>query len=179
MTNKLIIPKNHKIALLYEGSAEKAIIENLLDNNQLIFNRDDLLEGKIFKRCGLLSFCKSHLGHEMSNTIYIIRIIDSKGEKYNIPPVYEHKIEEVLTIITSPEIEILHIISEGKYDDYQNNHKKLKPSKYANEYLHLKKSFSYHENFWKTSDLISSIKEYDRVTSSEGYNLSDLLKKEN
>lgn len=176
MKNKLFLPANHKIVLMYEGSAEKAIVENLLDNDNLIFNRDDLLENKIFKRCSLKVFCKSHLSHEMSNKVLIIRIIDSKSEEPKIPPVYEHKIEDVITILTTPEIEILNIISQGKYKDYKKSHSNLKPSEYTAKYLRSKKSFIFHKKFWNQNDLVSSIREYGRITNNSEYNLNDLLR---
>lgn len=50
MTEDLVIPKDCIIALMYEGGAEKVIIENLLNNNLLKFTWDDLLENQIFKR---------------------------------------------------------------------------------------------------------------------------------
>ena len=37
------------IACICEGGAETAILDLLLDQNKLIFSRDDLLEGEILK----------------------------------------------------------------------------------------------------------------------------------
>lgn len=37
------------VACLCEGSMEQAIIEILLDNNRLIFKRDDLLDGEVLR----------------------------------------------------------------------------------------------------------------------------------
>lgn len=175
MNQQLIMPKDCLIVLMYEGSAEKAILEYLLDNELLIFTWDDLFENKIFQRCALTRFCKCNLNHEMNSKIQFVRVIDSKNEKFNIPPAYKRKIyPNCISIITTPEIEKLHIIAKDKMKEFEKSG--FKPSQYCSKNLKLKKNYSAHVKFWENENLVKSIKEYNRISNNDEFDLSDLLK---
>ena len=53
----------------------------------------------------------------------MLRVLDSRREKFKISKAYEHKID-VINVITAPEIEMLIILNEGKYDAYKRSRKK-------------------------------------------------------
>ena len=54
--------------------------------------------------------------------ISVIRILDSRREKFKIGKAYEHKID-VINVITAPEIEMLIIFAENQYKEFKNQGK--------------------------------------------------------
>jgi hypothetical protein len=94
---------------------------------------------------------------------------------------YEHKVD-VIKVVTSPEIEMLLILAEGKYEEYMKKSSVMSPSIFCKQVLRLKgniKSQTYIKKYFSDIDmLISTIREYKRVRSlkrGEVY-LADLLK---
>ena len=83
-------------------------------------------------------------------------------------------------MITAPEIEILVIVSKGKYDDYCRSSIK-KPSDYCKSELKIKnvKSPNFISKYFsEPSFLVDSIKEYHRVhkQKKDEASIYDLLK---
>lgn len=77
---------------------------------------------------------------------------------------YEGKVS-VINVITAPEIEILVILSESKYDDFKR--KRIKPSEYCKTYLEYPdvKTYKFVNTYFNDVDkLIAAIEEYKRVT---------------
>lgn len=167
-------------ACICEGKAEETIINKLLNNNKLIFSREELLEEKVIKCRSAKKFEKIYLGKRFDKKIIVYRILDSKVENFNISKAYKDKIE-VVNVITSPEIEILVIINENKYDDYTNKYKsKTKASDYCKKILGFKnvktKEFL-DEYFNDVENLINCININKKHSKSSGYkNLADILK---
>jgi serine protease inhibitor len=60
--------------------------------------------------------------------------LDREKEKFNISKPYKDKID-VVNIVTSPEIEMLIICSENKYDEYCKVKSKMSPSDYCKQNL--------------------------------------------
>lgn len=171
-----------------EGSAEKVIIDLLLDNGKLCFNRSALIDGE----CTMLrlpeQIALNFLNREYSKDIVILRIVDREKEKFALPKIYQLKRNvKYFDIVTHPEIEILHIIAEGLFEDFQNakrRYKKTKPSEffqdYATKHFRRKSSIKSAEfvcNFYSDNipKLIDAIKFYHRQTNQSSYDLSDLL----
>ncbi len=92
-------------ACICEGGAESAILDLLLDQDKLIFTRDDLLEGEILKTRKGKIFEEKYLRKEFSGKITVYRILDSRRENFKISKAYENKVD-VINVITAPEIEI-------------------------------------------------------------------------
>ena len=154
------------IACICEGAAEEAIIDILLDNDKLIFSRKDMIEEDPIRCRGAKNFEREYLNKSFSKKIRIYRILDSKREKFKLSDAYKDKVE-VINVITSPEIEMLVIISENKYNEYKNlKFKNVKSEKFITHY------------FSDVTKLISAIKEYRRVSKPEPEFkfLSDILK---
>lgn len=111
----------HVICVL-EGNAEESIIEKLLDNDKLIFRRNDTSEdGKLIRNFTQIrkskNFTEKYLTRDYGEShVNILRIIDSKSEKFNLPRIYHERIADknirIFDILTRPEIEILVIIIE-------------------------------------------------------------------
>ncbi len=176
------IPSNCPVACICEGGAETAIINILLDAGKLIFKSSQLIEDEPLRRTSGKEFCERYLKKDFESKVYVIRVIDSKRENFKITQQYKSKIEQVIDVVTSPEIEMLIIISEGMYDDYKNSNYK-KPSEYCKSKLKIKyvKSPSYYQDkFGNDVDfLIKCIKEYSRVhkQDEDKATLYDLIKK--
>lgn len=167
------------IACICEGGAETAIISLLLDNDMLIFSRNQLLEEEVLPRTPVKDFEKRYLRREYDGKITILRIIDSRSEKFNLSKAYRCQVD-IINVITAPEIEILVIVSKGKYDDYCRSSIK-KPSDYCKSELKIKnvKSPNFISKYFsEPSFLGDSIKEYHRVhkQKKDEASIYDLLK---
>lgn len=167
------------VACICEGSAERAIMDILLDNGKLIFSRDDLIEGEVLKCRKGADFEERHLRKGFTEKIQIYRIQDSRREPFKLSKVYKNKVE-VKDVITAPEIEMLIICSEGKYKDFIK-YSNLKPSTYCKKYLKYKnvKSYDFVKKYFSDINiLINSLYKYRRITKRQKNELCicDLLK---
>lgn len=168
------------IACICEGTAEQVIMNILLDNHKLIFEREDLLEEDVLRSRSGQKFEQQYLRKGFDDKITVLRILDSRGENFKISKVYQHKIN-VVNVITAPEIEMLIIFNENKYENFKKSRKK--PSDYCKEdlsYKNVKSKSFITEYFENVNSLINAIKEYKRVSHipNNEYSLFDLLKKE-
>ena len=87
-----------------------------------------MLDGKIIRCRDGKTFEQRYLRKGFSNTITILRILDSRREKFRLSKGYIDKID-VINIITAPEIEMLMICNEQKYNAFKKSGKK--PSEYC------------------------------------------------
>ncbi|MFC4354221.1 hypothetical protein ACFO0S_03930 [Chryseomicrobium palamuruense] len=71
------------IACLCEGAMEKAIVEILLDNKRLIFEREQLLEEEVLRCRSAKNFERDHLNKTTNEKITVYRILDSKKENFS------------------------------------------------------------------------------------------------
>lgn len=167
------------VACICEGSAEQAIIELLLEKNRLIFDKNQLIEGEIIRCRDARSFEKKYLNKEFLDKITIVRVLDSRREKFNLSKVYLDKIN-VVNIITAPEIEMLIVIKENKYTQFKNAN--IKPSEFCKINLKMKNVKRYEfvrEYFSNIEELLECICEYKRLSKiNKGeFTLWDLIKK--
>ena len=79
------------IACICEGGAEKTIMKILLDNDLLIFRWTDLLEEELLT-CRNGEKFESYLRKAFFDKISVVRILDSRREKFKVGKAYEHKI---------------------------------------------------------------------------------------
>lgn len=171
-------------ACICEGEAERAILNILLDNHKLIFEREDLIEEEILKCRKGADFAKRYLSKEFKKKITVYRVLDSRTENFNVGKAYEDKIE-VKNVITAPEIEMLIICNEGKYKEYQREKRKnsdLKPNTFCKAFLGYKNVKQYEfvkEYFKNTKTLIDALHEYRRISKPRPNEMFiwDLLKK--
>ena len=166
------------IACICEGAAECAIIDLLLDNDKLKFTREDLLEEELLRCRSAKKFEEQHLRKGFTEQITVLRILDSRNENFKLSKAYVNKIN-VINVITAPEIEMLVILNEDKYQKYKNA--RMKPSEYCKSVLRYPnvKSTKFITDYFVDVDLlVRSIKEYKRVSNipKGEYTLADLLK---
>lgn len=165
------------IACICEGSAEQAIMEILIGEGKLHFTESSLLGGEIIRTISAKSFEKTYLRKGFKEKITILRILDSRREQYRLSAAYLDKVE-VIDIITAPEIEMLIIFNENKYEEFKKSG--MKPSEFCKAKLkyHSVKSYEFVKEYFSDIDkLISSIQEYKRISKIRKgeYTLSDLI----
>ena len=165
-------------ACICEGSAEAAIIDILVDNNLLIFNREEMLDESVIRCRSAKKFEERYLRKGFSEQISVIRILDSRREDFHLSKAYEHKVD-VINVITAPEIEMLIIHNEKAYDRFKKSGKK--PSEFCKTDLHMHdvKSYDFVKDYFSvTQTLVNAIKEYRRMANipKNEYSLSNLLK---
>lgn len=167
------------IACLCEGAAEEAIMELLLEHDKLKFTAEDLIEERPLRCRKASAFESRYLRMSFDKPIVVYRIIDSRPENFRLSAAYREKVESIINVVTAPEIEMLIVINEGKYNDFQKVKSKKKPSVYCKEMLGNVKARDFIMTYFKSVDtLIHAIKDYQRMSRPrEGeWMLADLLK---
>ena len=169
------------IACICEGGAESAIIDMLVDDDRLVFSRERMLNEEVIRCRDGKTFEQRYLRKGFESEITILRVLDSHSEGFRLSPAYKHKVD-VIKVVTSPEIEMLLILAEGKYNEYLKRSSTMSPSAFCKQVLKLKgniKSRDFVQKYFADIDmLINTIQEYKRVRSlkkGEVY-LADLLK---
>lgn len=170
--------ENCYIACLCEGTAEETIMNILLDNDLLVFNRSMLIEEKPLRVRKGTDFEKRYLRKGFSKPVTVIRILDSRREKFRLSKEYEQKVQ-VINVITSPEIEMLIIHSENRYNEFEKS--RLKPSDFCKqvlEYKNVKSAGFIREYFSDPLKLVEAIREHSmKAKRHKGeYLLNDILK---
>lgn len=72
------------IACICEGGAETAIMDILLDNDLLLFNREQMIEESVLPRTSVKEFERRYLRMAFDQKILILRVIDSRREEFNL-----------------------------------------------------------------------------------------------
>lgn len=72
---------NYK-ACICEGAAENAIMDILLDNDLLIFTREEMLEEEVIRCREGRKFEERYLRKGFKDKISVIRILDSRRENF-------------------------------------------------------------------------------------------------
>jgi len=155
---------NASVACLAEGSAEQAIMDILLDNDLLIFSRQDLIDEKVLRLRSAEKFEQRYLRKNFSGRITIYRILDSRHENFKISKAYQHQVK-VVNIITAPEIEMLIILSEGQYDAFKKSGQK--PSEFCKKVLRYRnvKTHDFVKTYFsKPAALTEAIRKYVMVS---------------
>lgn len=166
------------LACICEGGAEHAILDLLLDNHSLVFEREDLIEEEVLKCRRGRDFEEKYLKKGFSEKITVYQILDSRNENFKLRKAYEKKVD-VINVVTAPEIEMLIICNEDRYKDFKNSGEK--PSTYCKRALKYSKVKSYdfiYEYFSDINILINALHEYRRISKirRKEMTLWDLLK---
>ena len=75
-------------ACICEGAAENAIMDILLDNNLMIFNRGEMIEEEVIRCREGKKFEEKYLRKGFKAKISVIRILDSRREKFKLSKDY-------------------------------------------------------------------------------------------
>lgn len=140
-------------ACICEGAAEAAIIDVLLDNNLLIFQREEMLDERVIRCRNGKTFETRYLRKGFNDLISVIRILDSRREEFKISKAYERKVD-VINVITAPEIEMLIIFHEDKYNEFKKSGKK--PSVFCKENLKMSgvKSYDFVKRYFEKPEIL-------------------------
>lgn len=165
-------------ACICEGAAEAAIMDILLDNHLLIFEREEMLDEAVIRCRDGKTFENRYLRKGFKEMVSVIRILDSRKENFKLSKAYERKVD-VINVITAPEIEMLIIFNEDKYNEFKKSGKK--PSIFCKENLKMPnvKSYDFVENYFGNPKiLVQAIKKYNEMSKIRKgeYTLLDLLK---
>lgn len=179
-----MISPNDIVACICEGNSEKNILSLLLEQNKLIFTKEQLLDDQIFqgKYRNPKNFCDQYLTMDYEESKIVILVILDKIESYAINAPYSHKVRDKHLIVTSPESEMLMIHSAGLYDEYQKEKSKKKPSEFLAEKWKMSsskiKSKQFIETFYSENSLVDAIKEHsEKAKKDKKYSLlNDFIK---
>ena len=165
-------------ACICEGAAEAAIMDVLLDNNLLIFKREEMLDETVIRCRDGKTFENRYVRKGFNELVSVIRILDSRKENFKLSKAYERKVD-VINVITAPEIEMLIIFNEDKYNEFKKSGKK--PSIFCKENLKMSnvKSYDFVKNYFRNSKiLVQAIRKYNEISKIRKgeYTLLDLLK---
>jgi F0F1-type ATP synthase gamma subunit len=171
-----------KYLILLEGGTEKALVEILIEQQLFIISIDDMLDMQPL----LYRQIENSMPHALirqlpsDEKVQIIRIGDKMSDKIKIPNDIKHKIVSVIKYCTKPELEMLIIISEGLYDEYQKFKKVLKPSEFVKSKIKYNKSYSWVKNYFQEKDIYKILKIYKQKAKhkKEEKYLFDLIKKD-
>ncbi len=176
-----------KYLIMCEGPNERQIIDILLDNNLLMFSRDDLLGLVPYhaRQINSSGQVRATLNMYTGNDVIILRVGDKQNEELRIPVVYKHKIQNVRKVCTKPELEVLLIIAEGMWQEYHKVKSKMSAKEFAKAHIRLgskrydNSTVFYREYFGNyAGKLVYCIKEYRRLhkthRTDEAY-LADFL----
>lgn len=176
-----------KYLIMCEGSNELEIVNILLQNDLLTIKDDDLLGLKPYHARQIISnsAVKLELNIYPGKDVCVLRIGDTLTEKLTVPDDYADKIIKVEKYCTKPELEVLLIIAEKLWSDYEKKKSYVKPKDFAKSEIvfngtrYNNSTDFYHQYFSNRTDLlVDSIKQYKHLkkhNKTELY-LADLLK---
>ena len=155
------------IVLIVEGAAEDAIITALMEDGLTFFNASDLIDNKMHRRTNQKNFENRFLKRDYGGEkLVVIRVIDSRSEKFKVSKGFIHTISGLYTTLTRPEIEALVVISEGRWFNYQKRKSKIKPSEFCKSILKMTdiKEYEFVSSYFRdTNKLVKAITEHFRI----------------
>jgi hypothetical protein len=173
-----------RVLVMCEGPNELEIIQMLLEGGFLIFSEDDLLGLRPYYAKQINTAIKTELNIYPGNDVCVYRVGDTLTDALKIPVDFKEKIKKVEKYCTKPELEMLLIIAEGKWDDYNKVKSSVKPKDFAkmnviyNGKRYDNSTAFYREYFGeRKSFLKEAVQEYRRLKKhrkGEGF-LADLI----
>lgn len=166
------------VLFVCEGTCEQVVITKLVESGKLVIPSDCVLDISRTRKAS--SIQDEYLKYDYEWPVAIARIIDSRGERFELGNLYRDRYP-VVNFITHPEIEMLAIVREGKFDEYTRIRKSsFKPSDYCKTVLGMRqiKSEKFLEGYWDAEALVKSIRDYARLTKRGPHEklLVDLLR---
>lgn len=182
-----MIKSSDYVACICEGNSEKYIMQILLENNSLNFNKNQLLDERILVNTyrSPKIFTDQFLNLDYGDDkIVILLIVDSKNMKFKLDKLYTDTIRNKFFVITAPELEMLIIHASNLYEDYVKVKSKLKPSQFLSSTWGIKtskiKSKEFINDFFQSHSLTDAIQTHKsksiKNTNANQIFLADLLK---
>lgn len=157
---------NYKLVMT-EGTSELYFLNILLERGLLRFRKEELFFERIFPSRqidGLLEQKIQSLSNDSDVTI--IRVGDKLSDQLKKSKNIKNKIKDVIDIQTVPEFEMLFLIHENLYRDYEKkkNRTKEKPSQY-----YKKKHPDYHKDKQYIENYFEEISDDEIISIIDGY----------
>lgn len=171
------------VGCICEGNAEHAILDILLENDYLIFRKQDLINSNDLRLRNARDFEARYLRESFPDKVQIYLILDSHTQEFKLSKGYRHK-AEVHKVVTAPEIEMLLILDQGLYDKFQKVKSSMKPSAFCKNRMSIgyRKSYQFVYGYFSSDPrrLLKAIQEYARRTAvqKDELTLEDLLRPE-
>lgn len=176
-----------KWLFMCEGPNEREVINILLEHHCLEVSEDDLLGLTPYHARQITTSAQVRTELNLyPGEVILCRIGDSQNEKLKIPADYKEKIVEVRKYCTKPELEMLLIIAENLYSEYEKVKSNTKPKDFAKQRIYCgRKRYDNSTAFYRTyfgenfNLLVYAIREYKRLKGSHRKDelyLADLLK---
>jgi hypothetical protein len=159
-----------KYLILLEGNTEKAFIELLIDKGMFKINVDDMIDLRPHQKRQIDPALHALIRQlPPDEKVKIIKIGDKLNDKLKIPKDVKEKIHSEEKYCTKPEFEMLIIISEALYDEYQKVKSKKSPKIFAKENIKYNKnrynnSQQWIRSYFNEEKIISSLSVYARVS---------------
>lgn len=181
---------SHKVLFSCEGTCEEVVLKRLLEADRLVVSMDDVVwdseRGTPYTRLRTArDIEQSFLGVEYpGGPLLVARIVDVNPGAFSVSGPRKNDVL-LRDFVTRPEIEVLALAREGKYDAWRNYRKKgrqLKPSEYCSGVLGMKhvKQRTFLLDYWDDADkVVDAIVKYrGKLGKGKGDELGlfDLLK---
>ena len=160
-----------------EGPSEVQLIVILIENGDLIFTFDDILDNRPIHMRQPKTVLPLINILPPDEEIVFYRIGDTQREDFDISCLDQIRSEHVTVkkVCTKPEIEILIIINEHLYEEYMKVKSKMSPKQFVKAYI---PGYTNFYDYISDHNMVWSIKEYKRIKQNDKDELylSDLLK---
>lgn len=163
-----------KYLIMCEGPNEKKVMDILLDNHKLKVTQDDLIGREIYhaRQIRTSPMVKTQL-KLYGGEVEIWRIGDKQSDILRIPQEFRNQVKRVVKYCTLPELEVLLILSEKMYAEYEKTKTQKHPKQFAKEFISCnKKDYTGETKFYEdyygrdVSKLIKAIREYKQRNHS-------------
>ena len=157
-----------KYLIMCEGPNEKKIIDMLLEHQKLTVCEDDLV-GRVTYHARQIGKSPMVMGQLRiyGGDVEVWRIGDRQTDKLIIPAEFKNQIKKVTKFCTLPELEILLILSEKKFKEYEKGKSQKHPKDFAKENIcynrrKYKGDTKFYEEYYGNDipKLIKAIQEY-------------------
>ncbi len=164
------------IILGCEGPSEVQLINALLEDDELVFDKSKILDRRPihFRQPKEIVALINTLPIEEELVFY--RIGDTQNDEYNLSCLSARKNRiKIRKICTKPEIELLVIINEHLYNQYLKVKSDMKPKQFVKINV---SGFTSMDEYLKNHNMVWAIREYKRLkrNGKEELYLADLLK---
>lgn len=173
-----------------EGTAEGVIIEKLVGEDRLTVPRNHVVKDprtfrwhtRLRKSADIAArFLQQNYSSSECDGLLLARIVDSRTARFSLPRHYREMVL-VESFIAAPEIEMLVIHNEARFEDWSKRSSKMKPSDYCKQVLGYKevKQEGFLREYWSDVDKLErSIREYEsrhKKRTAQEHSLADLLR---
>ncbi len=157
---------NYKL-IMTEGTTELYFLNILFERGLLRFGKDELFFQRFYPSRQIDgSLVQKIQSLNRNDDVTVIRVGDKLNDLFQKPKNVKNKIKEVINVETAPEFEILFVINENLYREYEKkkNKTKEKPSQFFK-----KRHPEYHKNKDFIERYLESMSDKEIIDMIDGY----------